>query len=124
MTVRRQIGITLVTVITTMWLIHAHPAAAQLSTRMNAVETSPRFIILPVNAHGMMTFQACSTICEDVPHQRVQLTPDTRFTVNGKAVKFAEFRSRFATIRRKDASFALVSYYTASNAVKQLDIAG
>ena len=124
MTVQRRIRTTLAATITTILLLALQPATAQISTRMDAVELSPKFIILPGNTNGMMTFRACSSVCEEVPHQRVRLTPNTKFTVNGKAVKFEEFRARFSAIRSRDSGFALVSYLTESKTVTQLDIAG
>ena len=124
MTVQRRIRNTVVATFTTILLLAVQPATGQISTRLDAVEMSPKFIILPANVNGMMTFRACSTVCEDVPHQRVQLTPDTKFTVNNKTVEFAEFRAYFNNIRRGNSGFALIRYVTETNVVTQLDIAG
>ena len=122
MTVQRLLhGATLVVA-----LLIAQPAASEykLVTEMNAVELAPRNIILPGDAGGMMTFRSCdSDDCGDVPYSRVQLTTNTRFTVDGKPRKFAEFRREFAIIKRGESSYALVTYETATNTVTSLEIA-
>jgi len=103
-------------------LLLAQPALGQIVTAVNAVEASPALIILPGSTDGMMTFRPCDSDCDE-DYIRVRLSADTTFTVNGKAVKFADFRREFATIKRDPNSYALVTYDTSKNTVTNIQIA-
>lgn len=103
-------------------LLLAQPSIAQIVTKVNAVETAPANIILPANTSGMMTFRPCDGECDD-DYKRVSLSSATTFTVNGKAVKFEDFRKEFAIIKRRPSSYALVSYDVATNTVTSIQLA-
>ena len=98
-------------------LLLVQPAFALI----DAVETSPGDIILPATVNGTMTFKSCEGECAG-QHKRMRLTGETRFTLDGKAVKYEVFRREFATIRNSNRSFALVSYDTDTNTVTRIDI--
>lgn len=100
----------------------SHSAVAQIKTLIDAIETAPANIILPGNTSGMMTFRPCSDQC-DKDYKRVSLTAETRFSVDGKAVKFDDFRRDFAIIKRAESSYALVSYDTETNTVISIQLA-
>ncbi|MDJ0712273.1 MAG: hypothetical protein QNJ14_17930 [Woeseiaceae bacterium] len=103
-------------------LLVAQPALAQIVTKIAAVEASPANLILPGGTDGMVTFRPCDGDC-DADYIRVRLSADTRFTVNGKALRFADFRREFATIKRNAESYALVTYETQTNTVTSIQIA-
>lgn len=100
------------------------PAVAdfEIVTLVNAVETSPSNIILPSSLNGMVSFRPCAGEC-DVEYSRARLTEGTTFAVDGKAVKFEDFRKAFAVIRGTDDSYALVSYDTKTKTVTSIDVA-
>ena len=98
-------------------------AAFEIVTLVNAVETSPSNIILPSSTSGMVSFRPCDEECDAVEYRRARLTDATKFAVNGKAVKFEEFRKAFAAIRGTEDSYALVSYDTKSKTVTSIDVA-
>jgi len=104
------------TLIATFLLLGA-PAFALI----DAIELTPDNIILPATTNGTMTFRPCVGECEE-EHQRARLTADTRFVVDGRAVKFDEFRRDHATLRRSKDSYALVSYETETNTVTTIEI--
>lgn len=106
-----------------MVLLVGQPALAQIVTLIDAIEVSPENIILPATTNGMMTFLPCADEC-DKDYKRVRLTAGTTFSVNGKAVKFDEFRREFAIIKRAETSYALVSYETGTNIVISIQLAG
>ena len=110
-----------------MVLAVSMPAMAQtqkqIVTVINAIETSPANIILPANTSGMMTFRPCASTCEK-DYKRVQLSAGTKFSVNGKAVKFDEFRRNFAIIKRAASSYALVTYEVETNRLISIRLAG
>ena len=104
-------------------LVVSMPAMAQTQIVINAIETSPANIILPANTSGMMTFRPCAEECEK-DYKRVQLSATTTFSVNGKAVKFDEFRRKFAIIKRAATSYALVTYEVKTNKLISIHLAG
>lgn len=104
-------------------LVVSMPAMAQTQIVINAIETAPANIILPANTSGMMTFRPCADEC-DKDYKRVQLSAATTFSVNGKAVKFDEFRRNFATIKRAATSYALVTYEVDTNRLISIRLAG
>ncbi len=106
-----------------MILIVSMPTMAQTQIVINAIETSPANIILPANTSGWVTFRPCAEEC-DKDYKRVKLSPRTTFSVNGKTVKFEEFRRNFAIIKRAETSYALVSYDTDTNTVISIQLAG
>ncbi len=102
------------------FLLLCQPAFAALS----AVETLPDSIILPATVNGMVSFKAwCDDECNDQVHnKRARLTPRTKFRMDGKAVKFEEFRRGYAGMRSGEDSYALVSYDTETNTVLEIEI--
>lgn len=97
-------------------------AELELVTLVRAVETSPATIILPASLNGTMTFKPCPGDC-DGEYERARLTPTTAFSVEGKGVKFEDFRKAFDNIKRARDSYALVSVDTKASTVTSIDIA-
>lgn len=104
------------TLIATLLLLSV-PAFALI----DAVELSPDNIILPATINGTMTFKPCVGDCDE-EHKRARLTANTKFVVDGRAVKFDYFRREHATARRSEESYALVSYETETNTVTTIEI--
>lgn len=101
------------------------PAVAEdfkIVTLVDAVETSPINIILPATTNGMMTYRGCSEEC-DKEYERARLTDNTTFTVDGKKVKFDDFRQVYAEIRSLENSYALVSVDLKLGTVTNIDLA-
>lgn len=100
------------------------PALAEfeLVTLINAVETSPANIILPATTNGMMTYRPCSEECDE-EYERARLTESTSFSVEGKAVKFEDFRQVYAEIKNLEGSYALVSVDTKLGTVTNINLA-
>ena len=89
-----------------------------------AEEASPEHVILPATANGMMTFRACDEACvEDVEYERIQLAAGTVFKVNGRRVKYDEFRARFAAIKAAGDGIAMVRYDVATRTLVELGVA-
>ncbi len=91
--------------------------------QQHAVETLPDSIILPTTVNGTVTFKewCTSNKCND-NHMRARLTPNTTFKLDGKALKFQEFRRGYAAMRAGDDSYALVVYETDTNTVTTIEI--
>ena len=82
----------------------AQPAIAEFETLINAVETAPANIIIPASNNGMMTFRPCADEC-DRDYERVRVTPETKFSVDGARVKWEDFSKVFPAIRQGDRDF-------------------
>ncbi len=95
--------------------------AAELVTLVEAIELSPSNIILPSSLNGTVTFLPCAGECED-EHRRARLTPDTRFSVDGKRVKFDVFRQNLAALSHDDENYALISVDMQSLTITSIDI--
>ena len=102
----------------------SQPALAEktLKTLIAAIELSPSNIIMPQTTNGTMTYKPCFDDC-DAEYERARLTADTRYSIEGNAVKFEDFRQEFSAIRSVDESYALVSVDTENNTVTSIDIA-
>lgn len=91
-------------------------AFGQIETQDLAVEVAPTNINFPSAPNGVVTFQPCDETC-DAPRIRVTLTAGTRYTLNGKAVTFDDFRKQF-TLRKGEADgYGLVTYNVESKVV-------
>ncbi len=86
---------------------------------VEAVETAPYNIVLPATSNGMMTFQPCAEQC-DKDHERVQLTVNSRFSLDGKKIQFEDFRREFLTLSRSEDGYALVRYDTRTKQLVEL----
>ena len=102
-------------------LSQAAAADFEIKTVVEAIEASPSNIILPASTSGMMTYRACYDEC-DREYERARLTEKTVFSVNGKVVKFEDFRAKYAEARRTDKALALVSVHLESRTITKIDI--
>lgn len=99
-------------------LLLCHPAFALV----NAVETEPGNIVLPATTNGMVSFQPwCGGNCKD-KYMRARLTADTKFMLDGKVLRYEDFRRGYAAMRTGKDSYALVSFETDTNTVIEIEI--
>jgi hypothetical protein len=98
------------------------PAAAEIVTLVEAVETTTSNINIPVSNNGRLSFKPCAGSCK-AEYVSVRLTPETRFTVGKTALEFDKFRKEFLNIRPGTDTYALVSYDTRSNTATSVHIA-
>jgi hypothetical protein len=109
------------TILIAALVLIAQPALAQFKPVEVAVETSAKRLSIPVSVNGVLGFEEpCPGECDE--NKRMRLTPATTFFVDGKAVKFDEFRKRYAAMRLDDTSYALVSYDVETETVTRVHI--
>ena len=110
---------------TFLGLIIAFAGAANaqftFKTEIDAVEVAPANIILPSTASGMVSFKPCDGECSE-PYVRIQLSPNTRFSMDGELLKFSDFRREFATMRRSSTSYALINYDVNTNTATNIEV--
>ncbi|MDH3748359.1 MAG: hypothetical protein OER97_09140 [Gammaproteobacteria bacterium] len=99
------------------------PAVSQIVTKVAAHELSPQNIILPGSVNGMVTFRSCGDGCDE-EYSRARLTADTRFSVDGRTVKFEDFRKDFAIIKQRKRSYALLSVDVQTKTITSIQIQG
>lgn len=104
-------------------LVSAAMASAQTTpvTVVDAVELAPSNINLPATLGGTMSFQPCDDACSE-PYVRVKLSPETVFTVNGKRMRFQDFRQEFALARQSANGYALVLYNVRTNTATEIEV--
>ncbi len=90
-------------------------------TQVNAIELAPSNIIVPASASGMMTFRPCDSSCDE-PYQRVQLADDTKFSFDGKRVKFDDFRRLMNSAGALASGYALIRYDTTTNTATDIEV--
>ncbi len=99
-------------------LLLCHPAFALVS----AIETEPGNIILPATTNGMVSFQPwCGGECKD-KYMRARLTADTKFMLDGRVLRYQDFRREYAAMRTGKDSYALVAYETDTNTVIEIEV--
>ena len=108
--------------VATLALALSLPAAADVVTVMEAVETTVGNINVPVSNNGRLAFKPCAGDCT-ADYLSVRLTPETAYAVRGKAVDFGFFRKAFYDRRRSIDGYALVSYDVKTNTVVSVRIA-
>jgi len=92
-----------------MSLVLCQIAVAQIETIVRAVETAPVNIRLPSSDGGTLVFKPCAYAC-DADYIRITLSAITSYKLNGKRVRFDEFRQSFMLRHKNDESYALVTY--------------
>ena len=100
--------------------VAAH-AQFTFKTEIQAVELTPANINLPATASGMLSFRPCDDDCAE-DYIRVQLSPATTFSIDGKRLKFEEFRRSFASARRSPQAYALINYDVETQAATNIEI--
>ncbi|MEO1247989.1 MAG: hypothetical protein AAFX56_20100 [Pseudomonadota bacterium] len=90
-------------------------------TEINAVELTPANIVLPATANGMVSFRPCDGECAE-PYTRVQLTPETTFSIDGERMKFDDFRRAFPLAKRSQRAYALINYDVETQAATNIEI--
>jgi hypothetical protein len=93
-------------------------ANADVRTLVRAVETSTAFMNVPTTDTSRLTFRPCDE-CEFI---EVRLTPATQFFLRGEQLAFAEFRSKFMSLRRSKEDYALVTFDAESNTVTSVRV--
>ena len=96
-------------------------ADKQLVTIVKAVELSPANMIIPQSTNGLVTYQPCAEKC-DAEHERARLTAETSYLINGRAVKFEDFRKEFPVFRADDSAYALLSVETKSRTITSVEL--
>jgi len=110
--------------IITITLACCPPVLAEFETvvLVNAVEAAARNVILPASVHGMVSYRPCAESCDE-EYERARLTADTSFIVQGKTVKYEDFKKAHADIKNVAESGAFISVDVARIIVTSIELA-
>ena len=100
------------------------PVLAEFETvvLVDAVETAPANVILPTSVNGMVSYRSCEAKCDE-EYERARLTSHTNFIVQGKVVKFEDFKRAHAEFRNVADSGAFISVDVARITVTEIELA-
>jgi len=110
--------------IITIVLACCPPVLADFETviLVKAMETAAANVILPASVNGMVSYRPCEAKCDE-KYERARLTPATNFIVDGKTVKYADFRQAHAAFRNVAESGAFISVDVARITVTSIELA-
>ena len=93
-------------------------ALADMKTIARASEVMLSDFRAPAAENGIASFKACAT-CE---LQVVNVTPQTRYTINGKVVSLPDFRKRIALVQNRDKHVVVVKHHLESDVITSIAI--
>ncbi len=96
-------------------------AAADIVTKVEAVETSTSNVSVPTAPNGRLMFKPCSGDCDE-KFIIVRLTPETVYTVGSQRTDFLGFRRAFFNMRRGKDGYALVAFDVEKSTVTSVTI--
>lgn len=93
-------------------------ATAQAQVISQAYEVMLNDLRAPASASGTIAFKACDE-CE---HIVVRVNANTRYTINGKPVRFAEFSKTISAASNRDDVPVTVLHHLESDIVESIDV--
>ena len=96
-------------------------ALADITTLVEAVETTAANLRVPTSSNGFLSFRPCAEPCDE-DFVRARLTPSTQYVVGGKTLAFIDFRRELSGLRGASNVYALVSYETSKSTVTSVRI--
>jgi hypothetical protein len=92
--------------------------AAQSQVVSRAYEVGLEDFREPATENGGASFKAC----EDCARQLVRVTAATQYIVNGKTVRFDDFRKLVTTARRRGGADLVVLHHLESDTIKSINV--
>ncbi len=93
-------------------------ASAQAEVVSQAYEVMLNNLRAPATVSGTVAFKECE-MCE---HYVVRVTANTRYSINGNVVRFADFRKAVAAASNRDEVSVVVLHHLESDTVKSIDV--
>jgi len=92
--------------------------AVQSQVVSQAYEVALNDFQAPATENGGASFRAC----EDCERQLVRVTTSTRYTINGKAVRFADFRRAVTDARSRRNADVTILHHLESDTIKSINV--
>ncbi len=105
-------------VITAVLLMLAIPAAADFVTSARAYELALSDLTVPPSQNSKLMFKEC----DDCDYMSIRLTPNTQFKINGRSVRFDQFRETIRGVRKPGEALAIVLHHLESDTVKSVSV--
>lgn len=96
----------------------ALPVIAGFDTISRAYEVRADFITVPTTENSNISFSEC----EDCNLTTARLTLETRYTINGRNVRFDEFRQALLSAKQSEESGAVVLHHLESDTVTSVSV--
>jgi len=93
-------------------------AAAHGDVLTQAYEVALNEFRAPSTENGSVAFKPCA----DCQHMTVRVTTGTRYTINGKGVRFDDFRNAVGQAGDRDEQTVTVLHHLESNTVTLIDL--
>lgn len=93
-------------------------AAAQFTTVARAYEIPFSEFRAPATPNGATSFRECAD-CEML---YVRVTPETRYSINGKVVRFDKFREALQLVRDRENTTVVLKHHLESDTVVSIDV--
>ena len=93
-------------------------ASAQAQVVSQAYEIMLNELRTPSSASGTVAFKECDE-CEQ---KLVRVTANTRYSINGKVVRYADFSRAVAAASNRDEVPVIVLHHLESNTVESIDV--
>jgi hypothetical protein len=105
-------------IIGALFIAFTYPAFADFVTVSRAYELNPDLVSVPPTPSSRMRFRDCSG-CDATS---AQLTEETRFSVDGKAVHFKEFCDAVRLAQQSEHSAIILLHHLESDAVVSVSV--
>ena len=105
-------------VITAFMLMLAIPAAADFVTSARAYELVLSDLTVPPSQNSKLMFKEC----DDCDSRSIRLTPRTQFKINGRSMRFDQFREAIRGVRKPDETLTIVLHHLESDTVKSISV--
>jgi len=94
------------------------PAAADFTTVAEVHELALSDVRVPATPSSGIVFRTCA----DCEMQVVRVTPDTRYTINGKVYDLKEFRKRVFNIRDRATTYVGITHHLEADVVLAVSV--
>lgn len=96
----------------------AAPVSAQYEVKVRAHEVRLSELRLPAVESGSVAFKTC----DECDYMTRRVTPNTRWEINNRAVRFEEFRTALAAIRNRDEHYVTVHHDLTTDLIKEVAV--
>ncbi len=107
-----------ISLIIAFMLALAAPVSAQNEVKVLAHEVRLSTLRLPAVESGSVAFKAC----DECDYTTRRVTPNTRWEINNRAVRFQDFRAALAAIRNRDEQYVTVHHDLTTDLIKEVAI--
>ncbi len=107
-----------ISAIVALLLALAAPVAAQYEIKVKAHEVRLSALRLPASVSGSVAFKAC----DECDYMTRRVTPNTRWELNNRVVRFDDFRVALAAVRDREEHYVTVHHDLTTDLITEVAI--